>query len=146
MSEEFKVVSDLRPKLREVNLKFKVVEKSEPREVTSQKDGSTHKVAEAVIGDETGNIKMTLWDDQIDMLEEGKTYELQNGYVGFFRNTLRLNIGKYGSIKEIEEDISEVNMENDLSERVYRPRRSFNRGYGTSQRGYRRGGTGGRRY
>ena len=71
MSEEFKVVSDLRPKLREVNLKFKVVEKSEPREVTSQKDGSTHKVAEAVIGDETGNIKMTLWDDQIDMLEEG---------------------------------------------------------------------------
>ena len=85
MSEKFSVVSDLRPNAKSVNLKFKVVSKSEPREVTSRRDGSTHKVVEAVIGDETGIIKMTLWDDQIDMLEENKTYELSNGYVGFFQ-------------------------------------------------------------
>ncbi|MGQ4913854.1 MAG: hypothetical protein ACP6IU_03775 [Candidatus Asgardarchaeia archaeon] len=127
MSEKFSVVSDLRPNAKSVNLKFKVVSKSEPREVTSRRDGSTHKVVEAIIGDETGIIKMTLWDDQIDMIEENKTYELSNGYVGFFQNTLRLNIGRYGEVKESDEDISEVNMENNMSERVYQRRFSGRR-------------------
>ncbi|MGQ4833764.1 MAG: single-stranded DNA-binding protein [Candidatus Asgardarchaeia archaeon] len=134
MSEEFSVVSDLRPKLKQVNLKFKVVSKSDVREVSSRLDGSSHRVAEAVVGDETGVIKMTLWDDQIDLIDEGNTYVLKNGYVGFFKNTLRLNIGKYGSIEESDEEIQSVNLDNDLSNRVYE-RRYNNRGYNRN-RGY----------
>ncbi len=134
MSEEFSVVSDLRPKLKQVNLKFKVVSKSDVREVSSRLDGSSHRVAEAVIGDETGVIKMTLWDDQIDLIDEGGTYVLKNGYVGFFKNTLRLNIGKYGSIEESDEEIQSVNLDNDLSSKVYE--RRYNRGGYNRNRGY----------
>lgn len=140
MSTKFSVISDLRPNAKSVNLKFKVVKMNEPHEVTSRRDGSTHKVVEAIVGDETGIIKMTLWDSQIDQVEEEKTYELLNGYVSFFQNTLRLNIGRYGEIKESDEEISNVNMDNDLSEKVYQ--RQFNRrrydsrgrgGYGTKR-------------
>ncbi|MCD6483689.1 MAG: single-stranded DNA-binding protein [Candidatus Odinarchaeota archaeon] len=134
MSEEFKVVSDLRPKLREVNLKFKVVSKTDEREVSSRLDGSTHRVSEAIVGDETGVVTMTLWDDQIDQITEDSTFVLKNGYVGFFKNTLRLNIGKYGSIETSEEEIGTVNTENDISSKVYE--RSYNnRGYGRSNYG-----------
>jgi len=134
MSEEFKVVSDLRPKLREVNLKFKVVSKTDEREVSSRLDGSTHRVSEAIVGDETGVVTMTLWDDQIDQITEDSTFVLKNGYVGFFKNTLRLNIGKYGSIEASEEEIGTVNTENDISNKVYE--RSYNnRGYGRSNYG-----------
>ena len=139
MSEEFSVVSDLRPKLKQVNLKFKVVSKSDVREVSSRLDGSSHRVAEAVIGDETGVIKMTLWDDQIDLIDEGNTYVLKNGYVGFFKNTLRLNVGKYGSIEDSDEEISSINTENDISQKVYERRYNSgyrNRGYGSSGRSY----------
>ena len=137
MSEEFKVVSELRPKLRNVNLKFKVVSKADEREVNSRLDGSTHRVSEAVIGDETGVVTMTLWDDQIDQLTEDNTYVLKNGYVGFFRNTLRLNIGKYGTIEESDEEIGTVNTENDISSKVYERRYNSNRGYGRSNYGNR---------
>ena len=135
MSEEFKVVSDLKPKLREVNLKFKVVSKADEREVSSRLDGSTHRVSEAVVGDETGVVTMTLWDDQIDQLTEDSTFVLKNGYVGFFKNTLRLNIGKYGSIESSEEEIGTVNTENDISNKVYERRYNNNRGYGRSNYG-----------
>mgnify|MGYP000026370763 CR=1 FL=1 len=138
---EFKVVSELRPKLRNVNLKFKVVSKADEREVNSRLDGSTHRVSEAVIGDETGVVTMTLWDDQIDQINEDNTYVLKNGYVGFFRNTLRLNIGKYGTIEESDEEIGTVNTENDISSKVYERRYNSNRGYGRSNYGSRgRGG------
>lgn len=119
---EFSVISDLKPKAKQVNIRFKVISKAEVREVNSQYDGASHKVAEAVVGDGTGIITMTLWDDQIDQLEENKSYVLKNGYVGFFRNTLRLNIGKYGSIEESEEEVTEINNDNNLSERVYERR------------------------
>jgi len=127
MSDSFSVVSDLKPKAKQVNLKFKVISKADEREVSSQYDGATHKVAEAVVGDETGIVTMTLWDDQISQVEVGKTYVLKNGYVGFFRNTLRLNIGKYGSIEDSDEEIDETNMENDISQRVYQRSSSFGR-------------------
>ena len=125
----FSMISDLRPKLKQVNLKFKVVSKSDVREVNSRLDDTLHKVSEAVVGDETGVITMTLWDDQIDLLEEGKTYILKNGYIGFFKNTLRLNVGRYGSIENSDEEISDVNLDNDLSQKTYE-RRYGTRSYG----------------
>jgi len=69
---------------------------------------------------------MTLWDDAIDLVEEGKTYELKNGYTSLFNNTIRLNVGRNGELVEKEEEI-EPNTENDVSQKVYerefRPRR-----------------------
>ncbi|MGQ4834632.1 MAG: single-stranded DNA-binding protein, partial [Candidatus Asgardarchaeia archaeon] len=87
------------------------------------------------VGDETGVIKMTLWDDQIDLIDEGNTYVLKNGYIGFFKNTLMLNVGKYGSIEDSDEEISGINTENDISQKVYE--RRFNSGY--RSRGYNSG-------
>ncbi len=118
--EEFVKIERLRPFDRNVNLVVKVVDIGEEREVTSRRDGSTHRVAEALVGDETGCIWLTLWDDNIDKVSVGSVFEIRNGYVSLFRGSMRLNVGRRGTIKPVEVEISEVNTSNNLSER--RPR------------------------
>jgi replication factor A1 len=130
------IISDLKPRMKNLTISFKVLSKGEAREVTSRHDGETHRVADIVIGDSSGTVVMPLWDDSIEALEVGKTYKLDNGYTGLFQRNLRLNIGRYGIVNEAEEAIEEVNEENDLSaEEHERPQRRFDR-----RDGDRRGG------
>ncbi len=129
-------ISELRPRVR-VDTTFKVLEKSEPR-VT--RDGK--KVTEALVGDDSGTVLMTLWEETIDELDVGKTYTLTNGYASLFRGSLRLTIGRMGSVEESEEDVGEVNTENNMSEKRYEEERRFGRSFGErssyGRRPYRR--------
>ncbi|MFA5363861.1 MAG: hypothetical protein WC325_01600, partial [Candidatus Bathyarchaeia archaeon] len=99
-----------------------------------------------LVGDETGCLYMTLWDDKIDALNEGATLSITNGYINLFRGNMRLNIGKYGSYELVDESpIDEVNTENNLSDKKYEEERRFNRYGGGGGRGGDRGGYGGGR-
>ena len=136
-SEELVKVEKLGPNSREVNVVVKVVSKSEVRNVTGR-DYSVHRVADALVGDETGCVVLTLWDDNIDKINEEATLRVTNGYVNLFRGNMRLNIGRYGSYQILEETpITEVNTENNLSEKRYEQERRY--------QPYRRPRYGGRR-
>ncbi len=132
-------VAELRPRMKNLTISFKVLEKGEEREVTSRQDMTTHRVLDAVVGDSTGTVAVPLWDDTIDNIEAGKTYTLKNGYTGLFRGNLRLNIGKYGELSEAEETIEEVNTENDMSAEEHEDTRR-RRDYGGGGRSYGGGG------
>jgi replication factor A1 len=119
MAEEFIKVKDLTPKSKRVNVVFKVQGIDNVKNVRSKKDRTSHAVSEAAVGDETGTILLTLWDESLQQIQQGKTYQLVNGYVSMFRGTMRLNIGKYGELKVINDLVSEVKKENDMSKRVY---------------------------
>lgn len=151
-------VGELTPQSRAVNVLAKVVSKSEIREITAGRDGAAHKVCDALVGDETASVYLTLWDDNITKINEGDTINVKNGYVNLFRGNIRLNIGRYGTLAVSEQPLAgEVNTENNVSNQVYeQPRRSFRdrgdyggRGYGGG-RDYggreRRGGYRPRRY
>ena len=141
-SEEQIKVETLTPQSRGVNTIVKVVSKGEVRSVTGR-DYSVRRVADALVGDETGCLYMTLWDDKIDAINEGATLSITNGYINLFRGNMRINIGKYGSYELVEDSpINEVNTENNLSDKKYEDQRRFNR-YG-GRGGGGRGGYGGR--
>jgi len=124
-SKELMKVEKLTPNSREVNTVVKVVSKSEVRNVTGR-DYSVHRVADALVGDETGSVVLTLWDDNIDKINEEATIRVTNGYVNLFRGNMRLNIGRYGSFEILEETpITEVNTENNLSEKRYEQERRY---------------------
>ncbi|MDG6221994.1 MAG: single-stranded DNA-binding protein [Candidatus Bathyarchaeota archaeon] len=143
-SEEIVKVETLTPQSRGVNTIVKVVSKGEVRSVTGR-DYSVRRVADALVGDETGCIYMTLWDDKIDAINEEATLSITNGYINLFRGNMRLNIGKYGSYELVEDSpIEEVNTENNVSDKKYEQPRRFNRGGGYN-RGGGRGGYGGGR-
>ncbi|XHH10045.1 MAG: single-stranded DNA-binding protein [Candidatus Bathyarchaeia archaeon] len=151
-------VGELTPQSRAVNITAKVVSKTEIREIPMGRDGSAHKVSDALVGDETGVVYLTLWDDNIEKVNDGDTIRIENGYVTLFKGNIRLNIGKYGKLEPAAEPLAvEVNTENNVSSKTYeqqrRPYRSGGggrgggRGYGGGGGGYggrdRRGGGGG---
>ena len=137
-------VGELTPQSRAVNVTAKVVSKSEIRDIPMGRDGSAHKVCDALVGDETGSVYLTLWDDNIEKVNEDETLRIENGYVTLFKGNMRLNIGKYGKMAIAEEPLEcEVNTENNVSSKTYeQERRPFRRGGGYG--GGRGGGYGGR--
>jgi len=141
-------VGELTPQSRAVNVTAKVVSKSEIRDIPMGRDGSAHKVCDALVGDETGSIYLTLWDDNIEKVNENDTVKVDNGYVTLFKGNMRLNVGKYGKLGIAETQLEvEVNTENNVSSKEYdQPRRYYGggrRGGGGGYGGGRRGGGGG---
>lgn len=116
-------VEDLTPESKRVYVLVKVVEKSEPKEIPSR-FGPTRMVTEALVADESASILMSLWDDQADQVEVGDTLQVDNGYISLVRGHMRLNIGKYGSMSKVDEEI-EPNTESNLSDQEFdQPRRN----------------------
>lgn len=116
---EFVKVDSLKPHLKNVNLTVKIIDVGEPRQVTSRKDRSVHTVAETLVGDETGCVVLSLWDDQINAFDKGDVIQIENGFTSLFRGSLRLNIGKRGNAQKVERKLEKVNTENNLSKIVY---------------------------
>ncbi|MCX6694798.1 MAG: single-stranded DNA-binding protein [Candidatus Altiarchaeota archaeon] len=114
---------DLKPHTKKGAVEVQVLSREEARNVRARKDRISHAMSEALVGDETGTILMTLWDDDVQRVDNGKTYFISNVYVTLFRGSIRLNIGKYADVKEIEKKF-EVDLKNNMSEKVHeQPRR-----------------------
>jgi len=84
--------------MRAVEVEARVLEVSEPRQVRSRKTGEPLRVAEAAISDETGSIKLVLWNDQTRQVEANEKIRIENGYVTSFRGEKQLNVGRYGTL------------------------------------------------
>jgi len=91
-------IKDLRNGMKRVTVEANVVEKGETREVRSRYKDETYNVADAVVADETGSIKLTLWNEQIDQVDVGNKIKIENGYVTSFKGEIQLNVGKYGTM------------------------------------------------
>jgi replication factor A1 len=91
-------IKDLRNGMKRVDVEAQVTEKGNPREVMSRYKDETYTVADAVISDETGSIKLTLWNEQIDQVNVNDKIKIENGYVTSFKGEIQLNAGKYGKL------------------------------------------------
>jgi hypothetical protein len=71
-----------------------------------EKNGSKFKVGNVILGDETGSIRMSLWDAQTDViekLESGMALELFGAYgKENNRNEIEVRVGRSGGIKKID--------------------------------------------
>lgn len=89
---------------RGLNFNARLVRKFPTREFTSS--GRNGKVANIILGDETGTIRMSLWNNQIDIInsmEEGNGVEVFGAYVKEDnRNEPEVRIGFNGGIRFME--------------------------------------------
>jgi len=90
-------VAELKPGMRRVEVEGRIVEKGEPRQVQTR-FGDTSRVADAVLTDDSGSIKMSLWNEQIDSFNVNDDVHVENGYVTSFRGEPQLNVGRYGRL------------------------------------------------
>ncbi len=91
-------IKDLNDGMKRVSVEAKVVEKGDPREVRSRYKDETYRIVDAVIADETGSIKLTLWNEQIEQVNVGDNIKIENGYVTSFKGEIQLNVGKFGKL------------------------------------------------
>lgn len=123
-------IANITPSTRRFSVTFKVLSVGEEKQITSRRDGSEHRVADVLVGDETGVAVLTAWDKEIDQLKGmvGETVKLENGYVSLYQGKLRLGLGRFGSLKPSDEKIEKVNTENNISEREFEERSFRGRG------------------
>ncbi len=71
---------------------------TDTRTVMSRKTREELKVADATLTDDTGSIKLVLWNAQIQQVKVNSNIRLDEGYVKEYRDELQLSVGKWGSI------------------------------------------------
>jgi hypothetical protein len=91
-------IGDIRDRQQRVILEGYVENISGPRTVSSRKTGETLKVAEVTLSDETGSIKLVLWNQQGPQVKVNTNIRIEEGYVKAYRDELQLNIGQWGMI------------------------------------------------
>ena len=92
-------VKDLKPKLGNVDITVDVVDVGEAREFN--KFGKVGKVATAIGKDETGDIKLSLWNEDVDKVKAGDKIKLTNGYVNEWQGEMQLTTGRMGKIEVV---------------------------------------------
>jgi replication factor A1 len=87
--------------MRHVNLKAKILEVEEPNDVITRY-GNRASVAKALISDETGTIKLCLWNEQIASVSAGDTVQIENAEVSSFRGEKHMSLGKTGMLSNVK--------------------------------------------
>ena len=93
-------ISDLKAGTSNVTITATVASKDAPREVVT-KYGKRLNVANIVLKDDSGQIAMSLWGNDISTVNVGDVIEVSNGYVNEFRGNPQLSTGKFGKIKVV---------------------------------------------
>jgi len=90
-------ISELKPGQGSVELTGEVIEVGEVR--TFNKFGSEGRVATAIMKDDSGQIMLSLWNEQIDKVKQGDTVTIKNGYVKEWQGELQITTGKMGTLE-----------------------------------------------
>lgn len=104
-------VENIVPGMRRVDVKAKVVDITDMN-TFERDDGEDGKVQNLVLGDDTGTIRMSLWDEQTDVTEKvdvGDSIHITGAYSREDnRGNAELRIGNDTQMEMLDEDIGEV--------------------------------------
>jgi replication factor A1 len=94
-------IADIKTGMNDLNLIAKVTDTGKVR-TFARKDGTTGKVTNVTVGDETGKMRITLWDKKAEEpgFKAGDTVEITNAYAreNTFSNQTELQLGSGGGI------------------------------------------------
>jgi len=100
-------IRDVRSGIIHVSLKAKILEVAKPTRVVTRY-GKYASVAKALIWDETGTIRLCLWDEQIGSVLVGDTVRIENARASLFRGERQLSIGTRGLLTNVEDFESQI--------------------------------------
>lgn len=131
-------IGDLKPGSENVVIRGRVISTTPPRTIQTRSGPRT--ISEAVVGDETGRVKVTLWGKHAGALKEGEAVEIKNAWTSAYKGEVQVNASAKTEIRRIEDlsvpSAEEIPNESPKAPEGYRPPRE---GYGGFRGGYRRG-------
>ena len=96
-------------------------------------------ICEGLVGDETGTVIMSFWNDECEVVSSGMTIDLKDARANLVRGHMRISLGKKGSMKESETSLESIKESVNLSDLEYEMPRFGNRGGGGRGGGRSRG-------
>ena len=96
-------IRNLVPGMRSLSVQARVIRAFGPREF--EREGKKSKVANVIIGDGTATCRLSLWDEQTELLEKLQTeqaIEIIDGYSkDDGRGGVEIRLGRYGRLKQL---------------------------------------------
>ncbi|KAK9051690.1 hypothetical protein SSX86_028318 [Deinandra increscens subsp. villosa] len=119
----FVKVGDLKPGTNGHTLAVKVLssttvldKKSRNSSSFSSRSGAANtRIAECLIGDETGTILFTARNEQVDLMKAESTVIIRNAKIDMFKGSMRLAVDKWGRIEVTDPASFTVKEDNNLS-------------------------------
>lgn len=94
-------IGEIKANQGKINVEGAITEKDKPREF--DKFGKKGKVCNAVLEDDSGKIKLTLWNDEVDRVNKGDKVKITNGYCSEYQGEKQLSAGKFGKLEVMKE-------------------------------------------
>ncbi|XP_057851497.2 uncharacterized protein At4g28440 [Cryptomeria japonica] len=112
----FTKVDQLRPGTSGHTLTVKVISSSMVLN-KGKPEGPHMRIAECLVGDDTGVIIFTARNEQVDLMKPGSTVILRNAKIDMFKTSMRLAVDKWGRVEltQPEDDEFQVKHDNNLS-------------------------------
>ena len=95
------MIKDLNSQTRRFNIDVSVAEKSMPRIVFSRWGGE-FLLSTATVTDQSGTIKLPLWNQQTSNVSIGDRLHIENARVKRFRGELQIRVGKSSTLQIVE--------------------------------------------
>ncbi len=100
-------VQNLRHGMKKINVEAEVLETQKPQLVHTQY-GNTVTLVNAWIADETGKIRLCLWNEQANFINAGDTIQIKNASVSTFKGERQLRLGKSGTITMLQSSLAKA--------------------------------------
>jgi len=91
-------INELKDKGAVAEITLKIAKKEEPRDVR----GGALKVCNATGEDETGTVVVTLWNADIEKVNEGDTVIIKEGWSQEYNGKMQVSSGKKGTIEVVK--------------------------------------------
>ena len=98
-------ISEITTGQGDIDVEAEVVSIEAPR--SFNKFGKDLKVANAKIKDDSGEIALTLWNEDISKIKPGDKIKVTKGYAKEFNNEKQLTTGKFGTLEVLGAGSSE---------------------------------------
>jgi replication factor A1 len=90
-------IAEIQRGMSNISVEGKIIDISETREVNTRY--GKRSVADAMLEDDSGQIKLSLWENQITSVRVGDKITVSGGYVTEFRDVLQLSIPRSGKLE-----------------------------------------------
>ena len=111
-------MSQLEPGNR-VNMHLRVQSVRIIRERRRYDGGNLNRVAECIVGDPYGCVKMMAFDEQLNVVKENATICIRNAHANVVKEHLRLEVDRWAKVEASTENIQSVNLQNNASDIEY---------------------------
>jgi len=116
-------VIDLKEGMDGVSVRVRVIEAGEAKVIETKNGPRT--ISEAVVGDESGRVRLTLWGKLAGSIKKGDAIEIKGGWTTTYRGQVQLNVGAKGGITRLRDE--DVVREEDIPEDTPKPKTQYTR-------------------